>query len=356
MTPPLQPVSVRIIADDLTGACDAAVAFACVGMTTEVEPAWGVRASSNAQAVAYNTESRDIAAQASRARMSEAAGLLGNAHHIFKKIDSMFRGNTLVEIARCLTAIPHSVAILAPAYPELGRTLKDGHLHCDDLAGKATLAIDQQLQQSGVTVAKIAGGESVDKRMLDARQAGASVLLCDSQTQQDLDEIVRATLAMHFPGRILWIGSGGLAHAVAAALSPAPSAACGSVRGSRILFLVGSDHPVTRKQVAHLKHAQPGCIVLPIARDIPAAVLRHAIKPYLSGGTSCIFATGGDTASAVCRAMEIARLELQCELDRGLPLCRIVGGPLDGAHFILKSGGFGDESILCRIAQAAQTQ
>ena len=33
--------SVRIIADDLTGACDAAVAFACVGMTTEVCPAWG---------------------------------------------------------------------------------------------------------------------------------------------------------------------------------------------------------------------------------------------------------------------------------------------------------------------------
>jgi 4-phospho-D-threonate 3-dehydrogenase / 4-phospho-D-erythronate 3-dehydrogenase len=350
----LQPVSVRIVADDLTGACDAAVAFACAGMTAEVEPNWNVRESSNAQVIAYNTESRDIPPEASMARMAEVGTLLmgDGADHLFKKIDSVFRGNTFTEIASYLSSVPHALAILAPAFPELGRTLKDGHLICSDLTGSSTLEVEHQLRRTGVILWTVAAGASLTTRMKDACEAGAKVLLCDSQTQQDLLEIVRTTLAMNVPGQILWIGSGGLAHALAANLGDASAPRCPVTQGKRVLFLVGSDHPVTLKQVAHLKLVQKDCIVLPIGRAISVAALRQTVEPCLSEGISCVFATGGDTALAFCRAMQITRLQLQCEFDRGLPQSRIVGGSLDGATLILKSGGFGEESVLARIAQA----
>src|SRR5580704_13132303 len=107
-----QPVSVRIIADDLTGACDAAVAFACAGMTAEVEPNWSVLGSSNSQVIAYNTESRDIQPEASKLRMAEVGARLidGEADCFFKKIDSVFRGNTFTEIASYLSIVPHALA------------------------------------------------------------------------------------------------------------------------------------------------------------------------------------------------------------------------------------------------------
>jgi 4-hydroxythreonine-4-phosphate dehydrogenase len=349
-----QAVSVRIIADDLTGACDAAVAFACAGMTAEVEPNWSVLGSSNSQVIAYNTESRDIQPEASKLRMAEVGARLiaDEADCFFKKIDSVFRGNTFTEIASYLSIVPHALAILAPAFPEVGRTLKDGRLISSDLTGSSALAVDQQLRRAGVVLSTIEAGASLAVRMKDAWKAGAKVLLCDSQTQQDLLNIVRTALAMNVPGRILWIGSGGLAHALSTSLKKASAPNCPVVQGDRVLFLIGSDHPVTLKQVAHLKLARRDCIVLPVCRDISVAALYQAVEPYLSGGISCVFATGGDTALAFCRAMKITRLQLQCEFDRGLPQSRIVGGELDGATFLLKSGGFGDERVLARIAQA----
>ncbi len=352
------PISVCIIADDLTGACDAAIAFSRVGMSVEVEPAWSIRGISRSQVVAWNTESRDIDPGESTARLTEAASqLLGNeTDYLFKKIDSVFRGNTFTEIACFLSVVPHTLAVLAPAFPELGRTLKDGCLYSSDLAGESTLAVQEKLVHAGVISRKIAAGASLTDSVVDALQAGAKVLLCDSQTQQDLVEIVRATLALNISGRILWIGSGGLAHALATNLRSTSVSSCSFVPEGEVLFLIGSNHAATRKQVAHLKLAHPECAVLPITRNISAAALREMITPYLTTDVSCVFATGGDTALAVCRAMEITRLQLQCEFERGLPQCRITGGPLDGSALILKSGGFGDEDILSRIAQAFSTK
>jgi uncharacterized protein YgbK (DUF1537 family) len=345
MATPLQPASVCIIADDLTGACDASVAFACVGMTTEVEPAWDMREDSTAQVVAYNTESRDIPTGESTARIREAASRLAASptHHIFKKVDSVFRGNTYTEIAAVLAAIPHDLAILAPAFPELGRTVVDGQLHTSDLSGKQTVAILTYLRDAGVDAKAVSD--------LAAIRPGPRLLLCDSQTSQDLHAIVGAALALETRGRILWIGSGGLAHALAASIGSSQAPACPTPIGGKVLFVVGSDHPVTLLQLQHLRLAVPEAIVLPVPRAITFQALQDQITPHLSQGIACLFATGGDTALAVCHALKIHRLQIQCEFARGLPQSRIVGGPLEGTTFILKSGGFGEESVLSRIAQ-----
>lgn len=341
--------SVRIIADDLTGACDTAVAFACVGMITEVETTWSVRTASKAAVIAWNTESRDIEATSSIARVEEAALRLADdpAHHVFKKIDSIFRGNTFTEIAAWLARFPHEVALVAPAFPELGRTLRDGILTMEDFSGKHHRDIFKMLQHVGVTPHKVSSSAGIG----EAYASGARVLLCDSETEQDLHEIVGASMHLAGEGRALWIGSGGLAHALASRLGTVQGPSCATITGNTVVFVVGSDHPVTVRQVEHLKLAGGNAVVVPIDRGISSVTLRERLVPYAEDGVSCLFATGGDTALAVCRALEIDRLRVECEFSRGLPQSRILGGPFEGAHYIMKSGGFGEHDVLSRIAQ-----
>jgi uncharacterized protein YgbK (DUF1537 family) len=343
MTSLSQPVSMRIIADDLTGACDAAVAFACVGMVTEVEPSWNLREPSDVQVVAFNTESRDISPMASTVRMKQVAEYFeGGAHQIFKKIDSVFRGNSYGEIASIIASMPHDLAILAPAYPELGRTIVGGELHYRDVSGDHAISILRELQKTGLDPKIVAAGAEIAPRH--------QLLLCDSRTQQDLRHVAEAAFALPTVRRILWIGSGGLAHALAASLGPSSIQLLPATTG-KVLFVVGSDHPVTLQQLEHLKRREPEAIVLPIPRGITEFALRQRIDPFLSQGIAYLFATGGDTALAVCRALKIRRLRVESEFARGLPQSRIVGGPLNGMTFLLKSGGFGDENVLFRIAE-----
>ena len=59
--------------------------------------------------------------------------------------------------------------------------------------------------------------------------------------------------------------------------------------------------------------------------------------------------TGGDTAHFVCRTLGIHALLLQREFAPGVPLAIAEGGPFDGVSVVLKSGGFGEPDLLCRL-------
>jgi uncharacterized protein YgbK (DUF1537 family) len=326
----------------------AAVAFACVGIATEVETTWSKRSASNAGAIAWNTESRDVDAKTSIHRIEEAALRLANdsVHHVFKKIDSTFRGNSFTEIAACLAMFPHEIAILAPAFPELGRTLRNGQLTVEDFSGKRHRNILKGLEDAGIHPYCVPNAEGIPRAYL----SGVKVVLCDSETEQDLRAIVLASLDVAQSGRLLWIGSGGLAHALAGVLGSVEVPSCPIISGSTVLFVVGSDHPVTLRQLEHLRLAGGKAVVVPFDRDADPMLLRNHLMPYAARDVSCVFATGGDTALAVCRALNIDRLRVECEFSRGLPQSRIVGGAFDGVHFIMKSGGFGEHDVLSRIA------
>ena len=64
---------------------------------------------------------------------------------------------------------------------------------------------------------------------------------------------------------------------------------------------------------------------------------------------SCLFMTGGDTAALVCRALGIESLDLEIELAPGLPQGTAAGGRFGGCTVVLKSGGFGESSIMSRL-------
>src|ERR1039458_9829009 len=89
-----------LIADDLTGACDAAVHFAMRGRRTIVPIAPGAELA-DSTVIAISTDSRDLDPAAARDAVSAAAASLptGSPSILFKKIDSTLRGHAGAAIA-----------------------------------------------------------------------------------------------------------------------------------------------------------------------------------------------------------------------------------------------------------------
>jgi uncharacterized protein YgbK (DUF1537 family) len=220
---------------------------------------------------------------------------------IFKKIDSLMRGNPAAEISAALEAFGCDEAVVTPAFPAMGRRVVNGRLLVETIPGWVPMDV--------------------------------STLARNAATDEDLRQLVRTGLASG--RRILWAGSGGLASALAEELlgPPQPPAAPPVVTGP-VLFCIGSDHPVTLVQRAQLlKHGHR---------------VVTAIDPTEPFGA--ILITGGDTAALVCRTLKAEAIELEGEILTGLPWGRVVGGPFDGKPIATKSGAFGAPDALLRVA------
>jgi uncharacterized protein YgbK (DUF1537 family) len=220
---------------------------------------------------------------------------------IFKKIDSLMRGNPAAEIKAALEAFACDEAIVTPAFPAMGRRVVNGQLLVDTIPGWVPMDVSSM-----------------------ARNAA---------TDEDLRDLVRAGLASR--RRILWVGSGGLASALAEELlGPPQQPAAPPVVNGPVLFCIGSDHPVTLAQQALLlEHGHR--VVTTVDPTEPAGA---------------ILVTGGDTAALVCRALSAEAIELEGEILVGLPWGRIVGGPFEGKPIATKSGAFGAPDALLRVA------
>src|SRR3981189_1850612 len=96
-----------ILADDLTGAADCAIAFGRRGH--EAVATWGdaTMASHNqADVWAHNTASRSLSAEAAVARHPDVvASFPMSGRALFKKIDSTLRGQPAAEIAATLARL-----------------------------------------------------------------------------------------------------------------------------------------------------------------------------------------------------------------------------------------------------------
>jgi uncharacterized protein YgbK (DUF1537 family) len=80
--------------------------------------------------------------------------------------------------------------------------------------------------------------------------------------------------------------------------------------------------------------------------------IRRALASHEPAQTGCLFMTGGDTAHFVCRALQIRSLRLLHEFAPGVPVAVAEGGRFDGVRVVLKSGGFGEPDLLCRLLEA----
>jgi len=377
-----------IIADDLTGAADAAAHVFAAGLPAQVavHPETRIRALPESGALAWNSASRPLPAAAARQRVTRLARLLLNkssrlreAPVWFKKIDSMMRGPVAAEVQAICYALSTPVAILTPALPHLERIVTGGQLVLGN--GRAPLDLASRFgrgrrNRGSSCWPAVVALETVRNPLLlyhavdEAFANGAPwepvVLLCDAEDERDLEALAEAALT--HPARPLLCGSGALAGAMARRLlalqempgQPVPRAAWA---GERVLAVIGSRSEQARAQVRNAADgalevsgvewvqvrdgqlppfpAPVGSLILtPAPPDddgqnadpIHSIRLAEAAAPLArSGGYTRVVVGGGATAEALLARLEIGTLEVTALADVGMPLLRAVtGSPAPG--------------------------
>ncbi len=410
-----------VIADDLSGAADCAIGFAAAGartmVTLDAKAADDALAGiADADVIAADVDSRRMAPARAAACNVEAWQRLGGARavqarRLYKKIDSTLRGNWAAETAALL---PHAgVAIVAPAFPATGRTTRGGCVfvngeplgesdiwRLEGLSGVADMAALLAVHDVRTAVVELdvvrAGDAAVRARIAAFVAEGVRAVVCDAESEADIGVIAAATVSLDTPA--FWVGSGGLARALATHGSPAErgqgSASGIEHRKGPVLALVGSMSGVSGRQAALLRartgmdhieiapqvlrdgsaHASWASIQQDIAgrlqggRDLLIGIGRDeafdtAEGPTLSNALAALvlpsfdhvgglIATGGETARAMLAAAGIATLQLRHEVEPGVPLSRTLERP--ARHVATKAGAFGTDAALWLAWRAMQ--
>lgn len=368
-------VRIFIVADDLTGACDVAAPFAMCGEKVEVQIT-SKQPHPSTTVVAINTESRDTPESTSLLKLDATLRRLPFSADttVLKKVDSLCRGNTFFEIRAISSRFPEHLIFFAPSYPSLGRSVTSGYLHLDSMSGN-DLNIAECLDSKHIAHSILPECIDSEAKMVHIQSAinnGTRFFLCDASTDAGMRSIVQAALSLN--RRLIWIGSGGLAHAIANTCCDKRSTApCWTPRNETFLLCIGSDHITTKRQIehaihyindiiciekikydteafsSHLKNRKP--IIWSIDPELNIAAIRDTLIQASNYSRTTVLLSGGDTAAKVCNAMEVQSIFIAGELLPGIPWGIISGGKFDGMRIITKSGAFGKADALTRITQ-----
>ncbi|HSP58291.1 MAG TPA: four-carbon acid sugar kinase family protein [Halomonas sp.] len=373
---------VAIVADDLTGALDAAAPFAQRGATTRVVvalehlegllEAWQ---GAPPEVVAVTTESRHLTAPTAAERVARATQLLTLlAPGIwFKKIDSTLRGQVVAESLAMRRACTRTL-LLAPAVPAQGRTTREARIvvHGQFLASTDFAHDARSRPPSGGLDALFEVEGLPLTRHVPGQLLPSADSVADAETDADLEALAEAVNKA--PGTWLAVGAAGLSRALAQTLFGEPLARPSVRRFSGLWLAVGSRSELAAQQVAALRRAVPALPVVTGGADVPveapflllrpdteashreaeevAAGLADALVAGMAAArqraTQCLcLVTGGDCASAVMAKLGASYLDVAGEWEAGV----VLGYPQGNRDrpLLTKAGGFGDEALLVRL-------
>ena len=406
-------LAVALVADDLTGALDAAAPFAGRGLRVKVhrspdtlpapdEGTDGSSAPGNARSgatsrdgsgavLAVSTSSRHLAPATARGVVNMAARrlLAWTPRLAFKKIDSTLRGSVPDEVAAAMEVFGRRSALVCPAFPAAGRVVRDGEVfvygeplreteYVHDLRTPAPAESLEALFARIGAVRRMRPGESLPGR------PGGGIVIADAETEAHLAGI--AALVGEHARDVLAVGSDGLAAGLASLFGTrARPARIAGGAGRIVLFALGSRAATTAEQAGRLLETNPGLPVVeaPAGTLDPDSVVRasdsssavvvrvpsrplgdpgEVVRAFAAGVRSAVedlggpgrlaalVATGGDTVEAVLDAFDIAALDVVGEFRPGIPVSRAV--PPGGAALTLvsKAGGFGTPELFAEIA------
>jgi D-threonate/D-erythronate kinase len=275
--------SLAILADDLTGACDAAVSFAARGVATVVvlEP---LRADAGgpdeATVRGLDADTRRLAPRPAATRTAAIARLERSrgTTSLYKKIDSTLRGHVGAELGACLRAWKAPLAVLCPAFPAMGRWVQDGRLHVDGRGDVGAVA-DLVRFPRGSRIAALGldvlerGVRNVALVLEGLARTGARVVVADANAPPHLTVLAEAAAQLDPPP--LLVGSAGLARALAGVGGWGPGVGDSPLplptRNPQLpapgpwLVVAGSQAEATALQVAELERA--GACIVPIDAD-----------------------------------------------------------------------------------------
>lgn len=341
---------IAVVADDLTGAADAAAPFASRGAEVSLMLSGPPRDGVDVLALVSDSRWRAASDAANRVGQLVRQARAWGADTLFVKVDSTLRGNVRAEVGAALAAWGGVQAVAAPAFPAQGRVVRRG-----------VLVVHGQMQHGSV-----------------ADCFPDDVRLFDAGTDEELDDIAERILAE----RSVAVGSAGLARALADAILPGPHGVLlpgGPVAG--VLVVVGTAHPVSRMQALALTEA--GTVRVLVTPSAPVSI-EEAVLTLARGGrvlvttdtvetdtlgatamaaelaiavqaisvavpTAALVLTGGATALAVARALGARELRLLAEITPGVVIGELVLGDRR-IPVITKSGGFGACDALLQAA------
>lgn len=335
---------VLALADDLTGALEAGARFAAHGLRAIVTTA--MKGTSTQPVVVIDTETRHLPPE-------EAAGIVANSavassRLVYKKTDSTLRGNIAAELAALSSALGGARIGYIPAYPALGRTVRNGRLSVHGVpVDRTEFGQDALNPVRSSSISELLGG-------------GFPYTIHDGETDEDVAAAVAVELrAARVP---VLAGPASVAAEIARQVdlprtpgSPWPAA-------QRCFIVNGSRHPCSIAQVARAESggaasANPGApwrILRPPAspfsnaREMAAASGELVRQAIAAEAPDAILVFGGDTAFGILKALGCPALEPVGEVVPGVPVSRVVGY---GFALITKAGGFGDEHLIAKVKQ-----
>lgn len=402
-----------VIADDYTGATDAAAALRRTGLRTVLrfgapDPHETVPA---ADAVVVALKSRTIPTGEAVRQSLAVHAWLGVPRVYFKycsTFDSTDAGNIGPVTDALLDAGDRRLAVICPASPEHGRTTYQGHLFVGD-----TLLAESPMRHHPLTpmtesnlvtvlgrqtphpVALLpldvvrAGVEPVRQRLTELAAQQVRHVVADATCDTDLDTVAAAgqDLAM-------LTGGAGLGRALGAVTAGRPPTAVAPPRlpDGPGLVLAGSCSAATLAQVDQARSVFAAHRLDPMAIPDPAGLLAAAMR-WLTGnlgrgplliyssapaseraggvhtaavieqtlgelaraavaaGVRRVVVAGGETSGAVVSALGVTSVVVAGEEDRGVPWCVTTGTP--ALALLLKSGNFGASDLLVRAMKGA---
>ena len=382
------PLSLRLLADDLTGALDSAAAFGA-GVPVYLDQPFANQPTSelsefceSAVVSVVATATRDIAPDTLPTTLAACTAWLRDAALAFKKVDSLLRGNTLDEVRWLASACGFARVIMAPAFPAQGRYMLHDHLAVAP-AGQRPEALHVR-------------GDNVRTALQNsAWPAACELVLPQILNDADLDRLC----AQYFQSgeHTLWCGSAGLAaalarqSAIANALKvalPERPAVPGLAAGTDKFWVIGASHQAaTQRQWARAMAAYPQALTVrggdaqelhEVTKALhggavgPALInlspgtrlsaaeatdLLHAQVSELTQGTAAparVLVIGGDTVRALAISTGVQYMVSGIPARAGWGRAQWRGGRWDGVWMDCRSGAFGDDGdLLAAIAAVA---
>ena len=404
-----------VIADDLTGATEVALALADVGLG---DLAWLWRSEGSPpdeHPCSVNLDTRDMPADQACDRLAEFLCRCRDSRFktIFKKVDSTARRHIAAEIDVCLKSSEFDAVVVALAAPDDRRNTLNGIHRIGDIPVDQTpfardLALPTAhlptLLTAGTTrtclhvpMATIRKGvDAISAAIVFPQDAEKPIISMDCETRDDLRNIALAIIQS--PKGILPIGSAAMFRELIGIatkhLSPqwidfgkAPEIEGHSTHP--ILVVCGSLQPVTRRQIKRLlsessvvavehveacecanveilvKAIEQGKIAVistPELRDnqensesriasLVASLVQTVLVRKRPRG---LIVVGGNTSNAVINRLGAEGLRILDRLSPVVPVLEIVGGPFCDLPIITKGGGVGAENILVEAVAALQ--
>ena len=362
---------IGVIADDLTGAAEIGAVGLRHGLRAEIVRSG--KPGGTADLVCVDTDSRSCEPAEAAKRAGAAAKMLhaAGARWIYKKVDSVLRGQVTAEVEAVMKQLKLERALLLPANPSLGRTIKDGQYF---LRGKplhkTEFANDPHFPRRSSQVLQLL---KIPERFMlrtvngDRLLADGAIVIGDAETVADVAGWTSSCNAQMLP-------AGGAEFFNALLMAENPVDGNGHVSaelapGGREFFIVGTSTQAARKFVVTERQRKTPVFSLPqelswgaeftaaavaavtqrvvaafdqhtrvvlnvgfpqvrdveVARRFSDQVVRVAERVLRQLKVERVFAEGGATAAELVRRMGWARLSVVRELAPGVAMLAVEG-------------------------------